>query len=82
MSDRTDNDFRIERPDQWLTNELDMRSYLRHKRRFEFLLVLVFCVLIFFLGYFCLIQGETIAAILGALVGYCFEHWRDKGKQI
>lgn len=78
----TETDFKIQQPDQWLANEKSMRSYLTGKRLMEVIIVTIFSILLFALGYYHLIEGETIAAILGAMVGYCFEHWREKGKQI
>lgn len=75
---KTEWDFRTERPDQWLKNEINHRKMVINKQILEIMLVALFGVLIFSLSYFKLIQGETIAAILGTMVGYCFEHWRNK----
>jgi hypothetical protein len=84
MNDRepTDNDFRLAHPDQWLKSEMDMRSYLRHKRIVETVGMIAVLAAILVAGFYHLIEGETIAALFGALVAYCFEHWRDKGKQV
>jgi len=75
---KTENDFKCQHPDQWLTNEVNFRKYLNRKQLIELGSVVIFCVLIFMLGYSRLIGGETIAALLGAFIGYCFEHWRKK----
>jgi hypothetical protein len=79
---KTETDFKIAHPQEWLANERSMRKFLTAKRWIELLIVLVFATLLFALSTCHLIEGETVAAILGAMVGYCFEHWREKGKQI
>lgn len=81
-SPKTEVDFKIAHPAEWLKSELDMRAYLRFKLVIELLLVAVVCGTLFLMAYHKIIMGETVAAIMGALVAYCFEHWREKGKKV
>lgn len=79
---KQDADVKKAIPKEWLRNERSHRQYLNGKRFLELILALAFCVLLFICAWHHLIEGETVAAILGVMAGYFFEHWREKGKQI
>ena len=73
-----DNDFRIAHPKEANEFERGHRRFTLWKKFFELLLVVMICAFLFILRYFEFIGNETVAALVGALIGYCFEYWRYK----
>ncbi|HMG84067.1 MAG TPA: hypothetical protein VK559_13590 [Ferruginibacter sp.] len=78
---KTEIDFKITHPEIWHKEQKSLRSYVKFRRITDIATVLIFFAMIFSLGFFKIIGGETVAALLGAMVGYCFEYWREKAKQ-
>lgn len=73
-----DNDFRIAQPEAAVEFEKGHRRFTLWKKFFEFLLVVVICSFLFLLRYFNFLGNEAVSALVGALIGYCFEYWRFK----
>ena len=75
---KTEWDYKTETDPGWLKNEANRASYVLKRKWTEIAFVVIFCAIVFVFGHYKYIQGETVAAILGAVLGFCIEQWKHK----
>jgi hypothetical protein len=73
---KTDNDVAFKQIE--FNDQISLRGYLIRKQILEIVSMILFLIAVGWAAYNCIIHGETVATLLGAFLGFCFEHWRTK----
>lgn len=74
----SDLDTKFHKTELWNADQRNHRNHMTGRKGLDILLVVCFCVMIFGCAFYKIIGGETVAALLGTMIGYCLEHWRNK----
>ena len=78
MADEPNENTEDKYSDNWLENEKNGRKFFLRKALVECCFVILIIVAICWLSYNKIIGGETVAALLGGIIGYTLEYWRKK----